>query len=311
LADFDAFGSTLIRATGNAEHLAALGDIPEAPAEADIYRSRGLPWIPPELRSGGAEFERWPGIPSLVTVADIGGEFHAHTTWSDGAGSIEAITSAAADRGYRLLGITDHSHGLGVAGGLSPERLAAQRSEIDAVQNQVGTEIRLLAGAEVEVHRDGSLDYDDETLAALDVVVASLHSGLRQQRAQLTERIERVLNNPNVDIIAHPSGRLIERREGGDFDWDQVFMAAARTDTALEINADPARLDLNVDLAAQAAAWGCLLTINCDAHHPSGFALLEYGVATARKAWLEPSSILNSWPSDEILTWLARRKRPN
>ena len=302
-----AWGSTLVRATGNAAHLERLDDIGIEPSEEAVYAAHGLPLIPPELRSGRQEFDRWSEIPSLVTVADIRGEFHAHTTWSDGAASILEMARAADDRGYEVLGITDHSHGLGVAGGLSVERLTAQRKEIAAAQHEVGKRIRLLAGAEVEVHRDGSLDYADDVLAGLDVVVASLHSGLKRPREELTGRLDRVLRNPNVDIIAHPSGRLIERREGGDFDWDRVYATTAETGTALEIDADPARLDLDPERAARARAAGCLITINCDAHHPSGFAVMEYGVTVARKAWLTKETVLNCWPREDILAWLRSR----
>jgi DNA polymerase (family X) len=299
-----AWGTTLLRATGNAEHLERLGAIPDqAATEEEVYVSRGLPFIPPELRSGREEFERFAEIASLVNLGDIHGEFHAHTTWSDGAASVREMADAAAARGYSLLGITDHSQGLAVARGLDLERLRLQRIEVDDANRE--TAVRLLAGAEVEVHRDGSLDFDDATLGALDVVVASLHSGLRQPRDELTARLIRVLENPNVDIIAHPSGRLIERREGGEFEWDRVFAIAARTGTALEINADPARLDLDPAHAQSASQAGCLISINCDAHHPSGFSLMEYGVAMARRAWLEPDQVLNCWSPARIVEWLS------
>lgn len=301
-----AFGTTLLRATGNEEHLRRLGALPEhAPSEEAIYAARGLPWIPPELRQGDEEFARPGAIASLVQVDDINGEFHAHTTWSDGGASIEEMAEAASRRGYSFLGITDHSHGLGVAGGLDAERLAQQRIELDAASGLAG--VTLLAGAEVEVHRDGRLDFDDEILARLNVVVASLHTGLRQPRDEITSRLIRVLENPHVDIIAHPSGRLIERREGGDFDWNRVFPVAARTGTAMEINADPARLDLDPTLARDASAAGCLITVNCDAHRPEGFDVMEYGIAMARRAWLAPEKILNCWPREEVLGWLAAR----
>ncbi len=304
-----AWGTTLLRATGNAEHLERLGSVPDqAATEEEVYAGHGLPFIPPELRSGREEFERFAEIPSLVTPADIHGEFHTHTTWSDGAASVREMADAAAARGYSLLGITDHSQGLAVAGGLDIERLRLQRIEIDDANRE--TAVRLLAGAEVEVHRDGSLDFDDETLGGLDVVVASLHTGLRQPRAELTARLIRVLENPNVDIIAHPSGRLIERREGGDFEWDRVFAVAAQTGTALEINADPARLDLDPTHAQTASQAGCLISINCDAHHPSGFSLMEYGVAMARRAWLKPDQILNCWSPARIVEWLSPGGRP-
>jgi DNA polymerase (family 10) len=286
-----------------------LGAFPDqAATEEEVYASHGLPFIPPELRTGHEEFERFAEIPSLVTLADINGEFHAHTTWSDGAASVRQMADAAAARGYSVLGITDHSQGLAVAGGLDVERLRLQRIEIDDANGETG--VRVLAGAEVEVHRDGSLDFDEETLAGLDVVVASLHSGLRQPREELMSRLIRVLKNPNVDIIAHPSGRLIERREGGDFDWDHVFAVAAQTGTALEINADPARLDLDPAHAYRASQAGCLITVNCDAHHPSGFSLMEYGVAMARRAWLKPDQILNCWSQVRIAEWLSSRGRP-
>jgi DNA polymerase (family X) len=302
----DRFGTDLIRATGSDSHLSLLGsDLPVASNEAAVYDALGLPWIPPELRQGTNEIERAAEIPGLVEVADINGEFHCHTTWSDGSVSVAEMAAAAAARGYQFLGISDHSYGLGVANGLTPERLQAQRVEIDAV-NAAGT-IRLFASAEVEVHRDGRLDHDAATLAWLDVVIASLHVGLRQPREEVTERLLNTLANPNVDIIAHPSGRLIEQRDGGDFDWDRVFGTAAATGTALEINADPARLDLTSANAERALAAGCLLTINCDAHSPGGFDLMVYGVAVARRAWARPERILNCWSVDRIEAWLANR----
>lgn len=303
----ESWGSTLVRATGNSQHLDHLGRIEQAAIEEEVYAARGMPLIPPELRTGSQEFDRWREISSLVTRSDIRGEFHAHTTWSDGAASIQDMAQAAASRGYVFLGITDHSHGLGVANGLNVERLAEQRAELARAQQEEGDRITLLAGAEVEVHRDGLLDFDDGVLSALDVVVASLHSGLRQPGQQVTDRLERVLRNPNVDIIAHPSGRLIERRDGGDFDWERVFATAAETGTALEINADPARLDLDPERAARASAAGCLITINCDAHHPEGFANIDYGISVARKAWLKKDNVLNCWACEEILDWLRAR----
>lgn len=304
------FGSVLVRATGNSAHLKQLGPIAgDFVTEADAYSARSLPWIPPELRQGTTEFSRWSEISSLVTLDAINGEFHAHTRWSDGTASILDMAEAAAGRGYVFLGITDHSHGLGVAGGLDAARIREQRRELDAINREAS--IRLLAGSEVEVDAEGRLDFSDEELSRLDVVVASLHSGLRQPRSQITDRLVRVLSNPHVDIIAHPSGRLIERREGGDFDWQRVFSVSADTGTALEINADPARLDLDPHLAAHAAAAGCLITINCDAHRPDGFVVMEYGVAMARRAWLTPAQILNCWPREDVMRWLSAHQRPS
>jgi DNA polymerase (family 10) len=301
------WGSTLVRATGNAAHLAKLGDVSPAASEEEVYAAHDLPWIPPELRAGTEEFARSAEIPALVELADINGEFHCHTTWSDGSATVREMAVAAARRGYVFLGITDHSHGLGIAGGLDEARLAAQRLEIAEYDGTDG--VKLLPGSEIEVHRDGTLDFSGEITSSLGVIVASLHSGLRQPREELTARLVSVLHDPNVDIIAHPSGRLIERREGGDFDWPAVFATAAQTGTALEINADPARLDLDPERARAAAEAGCLITINSDAHSPAGFAVMEFGVMVARKAWLRPEQILNCWPRERVLTWLADRDR--
>jgi len=302
------WGSALVRATGSMAHVAQLGSFAvDFPTEQGVYDAVGLPWIPPEIRSGDDEFTRTNEIGDLIGLTDIRGEFHCHSTWSDASASILDMAEAAAARGYEFLSISDHSHGLGIAGGLDPERLRQQRLEIDDVNRKIS--VRVLAGAEVEVHRDGALDFDFDTLAGLDVVVASLHSGLRQPRDEITQRLVRTLDNPNVDIIAHPSGRLIEQREGGDFDWDTVFAEAAQTGTALEINADPARLDLDPHLARRAAAAGCLITINCDAHSQRGFELMEYGIAMARRAWLKPADVLNCGTSDQVIDWLTGRDR--
>lgn len=303
----ETYGSTLVRATGNAKHLDGLGPIREAAAEADVYDRRGLPEIPADLRQGIDEFElaRLGQLDALMQIADVQGEFHCHTTWSDGACSVADMAAAARGRGYRFLGISDHTRGLGVANGLDEIRIREQRGDIQRADGDAG--IRVFAGAEVEVDRNAQLDFSNEVLQELDVVIASLHSGLRQPRAALTERLESVLRNPNVDIIAHPSGRLIERREPGDFHWDRVFAVAAATQTALEINADPSRLDLSSDLARAALAAGCLLTINCDAHQPEGFANLEYGIANARRAGATPDRVLNCWPVARIEEWLAGR----
>jgi DNA polymerase (family 10) len=304
----DRFGSELIRATGNDVHIHMLGNVAESESEEIAYDRLGLPWIPPELRQGKDEIElaRSGALQRLVTIEQVRGEFHCHTLWSDGALSVAEMVDAAKRHGYQFIGISDHTRSLGIANGLDVARLAAQRREIDEANRASG--IRVFASAEVEVSRDGRLDFDDQTLANLDVVIASTHVGLRQPREELTNRLIRVLENRNVDIIAHPSGRLLEQRESGDFDWDRVFATAAATGTALEINADPARLDLSAEHARQALAAGCLLTINCDAHHPDGWSFLEYGIANARKAGARPDQVLNCWPLDRIEAWLRDRR---
>lgn len=302
----ESYGSLLARTTGTPAHLARLGEISDGlAAEEMVYAAVGLPWIPPELRSGDEVFTRLGEIPDLITTADLNGELHAHTTWSDGQATVEEMARSARKRGYTFLGITDHSQSLAVANGLNHGRLLAQRAELHAASSNVG--IPLLAGAEVEVLSDGSMDYPDPVLADLDVVVGSLHGGLRQPRAKLVDRQVRTLRNPHVDILAHPSGRLLERREGGDFDWDITFATAAETGTALEINADPARLDLDPKLARIAAEAGCLITINSDAHWVDGFDTVEFGVMMARKAWLKPAQVLNAWEPERVLLWLRDR----
>ncbi|MGH2534014.1 MAG: DNA polymerase/3'-5' exonuclease PolX [Thermomicrobiales bacterium] len=301
------FGSTLVRATGNVAHLKNLGILQDAGEEEDVYQRAGLPFIPAELRQGGSEFElaRANKLDALITMEDILGEFHCHTTWSDGTGSVGEMADAARRRGYRFLGISDHSRSLGVANGLDEVRIREQRIDINRANADSG--IRVFAGAEVEVHRTGELDFAADVLGNLDVVIASLHSGLRQPRRALTDRLERVLRDGDVDIVAHPSGRLLERREPGDFDWDRALAVAAESGTALEINADPARLDLSAEMAERALAAGCLLTINCDAHHPDGFDNLEFGIATARKGGATPDRVLNCWSIDHIEEWLNSR----
>ena len=307
LAKPESFGSVLLSMTGSPEHLARLGEIPaECPSEEIVYGNAGLPWIPPELRSSAEAFSRLDELGAIITTADLNGELHAHSTWSDGQATIEEMAQSAKGRGYRFLGITDHSQSLGVANGLDRNRLIAQRVELAAASAAIG--IPLLAGAEVEVLSDGSLDYPDAVLAELDVVIGSLHGGLRQPRPKLVDRQLRTLRNPHVDILAHPSGRLLERREGGDFDWDLTFATAAETGTALEINADPARLDLDPGLARQAAEAGCLITINSDSHWVDGFDMVEFGIMMARKAWLKPGNVLNAWEPERVLLWL--RDRP-
>lgn len=309
VVDPSVFGTALIRATGSAEHLALLPDVlPTAPTEEAVYAGLNMEWIAPELRQGLDEVMQAKAgtLPTLLSVGDVRGEFHAHTLWSDGTATILDMVRSAAERGYAFLGVSDHSRALGVANGLDAARLAAQRQEIEKAQRATG--LRVFASCEVEVHRDGSLDFDDHILEALDLVIASTHSGLRQPRDVLTERLLRVIANPHVDIIAHPSGRLVERREGGDFDWNRVFAAAAASRTALEINASPERLDLNHDLARRALEAGCLLTINCDAHSTVGFDALEYGVAVARRAGADPDRIVNCWPIERIEAWLETRQ---
>lgn len=306
-------GTALVVMTGSAGHLARLGGVdalPDAPTEDEVYAALGLPWIAPELREDRGEVEAAQNrrLPRLIEVSDLRGDLHLHSTWSDGAATPLEMALAAAERGYAYLAITDHSGGLGIAGGLRPERLAEQRLEIDGLLGE--SPVRLLAGSEVEVHRDGRLDFDDAILAGLDLVVASLHSGLRQSSEEFTERLLATIRNPHTDIIAHPTGRLVERRQGADIDWPPVYAAARETATVLEINSDPMRLDMDDVHARGALEAGCLLSIDSDAHHPSSLSLVRFGIGVARRAWVEPQQVVNTWPLDDLLAWLRDRTVP-
>ncbi len=272
--------------------------------EAEVYATLGLPWIPPELREDRGEFDG--PLPELITMDDIRGDLQMHSTWSDGANSIAELAEAAMARGLAYILVTDHSQSLGVAGGLSADELRRQGDEIRALNGQLGGKFRVLTGVETEIKADGSLDYPDELLAELDLVIASLHTGLRTGRERTTERMLAAIRNPHVDIIAHPTGRLIGRREGADLDMAAIFQAAAETDTALEINADFRRLDLSDIHARRAVELGVKLTIGSDAHEAGNVGALAYGVATARRGWVTAADVINTWPLTELLAWAKR-----
>jgi DNA polymerase (family 10) len=281
--------------------------------EEELYHFLGLEWIPPELREGRGEIEaaRTGSLPSLLTEADILGEVHGHSTWSDGTASIAEMAAAARRRGYRYWVVSDHSVGLGIVGGLDDERLRQQAEEIRRLNAQwaaEGSDFRLLQGIEVEILADGSLGLPDEVLARLDVVVASIHSSLRQDRATITARCLRAVRNPYVHVLGHPTGRLLGKREPTDIDLEAVLQACAETGTAVEINANPARLDLNDIHARRAVELGCQIVINTDAHAPTEFDLLTYGVAMARRAWLSAAAVLNTQPLEALLARLKGRR---
>jgi DNA polymerase (family 10) len=274
--------------------------------EAEVYEVLGLPCIPPELREDRGEFDA--PLPALIKMDDVRGDLQMHSTWSDGANSIFEIARAALVRGLEYILITDHSQSLGVASGLSVEDLRRQRAEIDALNERLGKNLdfRVLAGAEVEIKADGSLDYPDEVLAGLDLVLASLHSGLRSGREKTTERMLSAIRNPHVDVIAHPTGRLIGQRDGADLDMEAIFQVAAESGTALEINADYRRLDLSDAHARRAVELGVKLTIGSDAHEADGVGQLAYGVATARRGWVRAADVINTWPLEQVLDWAKR-----
>lgn len=297
------------------------GDAPEGEqrffdGEADLYAFLGLDWMPPEMRENRGEIQlaRAHKLPTLVTLGDIRGEVHGHTTWSDGTADIAEMAEAARSRGYAYWSVSDHSVGLGMVGGLDAERLQAQAAEIAQLNGQwaeQGVDFRLLRGSEVEILADGSLGLPDEAMAELDVVVASIHSGLRQDRETITARCLKAVCNPHVDILGHPTGRIIGSRPPSELDVERVLQACAETGTVVEINAHPSRLDLNDIYARRAVELGCKIAINSDAHERNGMEMMDYGIATARRAWLRPEDVINTYPLDKMLGFLKdRRAKP-
>ncbi len=276
--------------------------------EEEVYATLGLPWIPPELREDWGEIEaaRQGHLPTLLTLDDIRGDLHMHTTASDGRLSLREMVEGARARGYAFIAITDHSQSLGMVNGLTVERLRAQQEEIRALQAEYD-DMLILHGAEVEIKADGTLDYPDEVLAELDIVIASLHTALRQPREQVTQRLLKAIRNPHVDIIGHPTGRLLLKREGADLDMDVILRAAAESGTVLELNAAPERLDLDPVYVRQAIEYGCLIAIDTDAHHTDDFDNLRYGVWQARRGWAEARHVLNTRPREAFEAWLAQR----
>ena len=290
------------------------------PTEEAAYAFLELPYIPPELREDEGEIEAalQSRLPGLIEQADLRGDCHTHSEWSDGVHSIEVMAEACRRRGYAYQVLTDHSISLAIASGLAPDRVEEQRAIIAELNARFEQEerdgtappetpaegFRLLHGCELEIRADGRLDYDDKLLARFDVVVASLHVSRRQPRAELTQRTLTAIHSPHVDIVAHPAGRMIQTRDDLDLDWDTVFTEAAWTGTALEMNGSPHRLDLSVERARRALAAGCVLTIDSDAHKTAELDFVRWGISQARRAWVEPVNVLNTRSRDELLAWV-------
>jgi len=277
--------------------------------EEEVYETLGLPWVPPELREDRGEVQAAKAnkLPKLIQVKDIKADLQVHSTWSDGKLSMLEMARAAAKRGIKVIAFTDHSVSLGVTGGLSMDDHKKQAAEIKKIQKQLGDEILVLHATEVEIKADGSLDYPDEFLANLDLVLASLHTSLRQPREKVTQRVINAIRNTHVDIIGHPTGRLIPDREGADLDMEAILQAAAETGVALEINAHPSRLDLDDAYARRAKELGIPISINTDSHSEEDLDNLFYGVAIARRAWLARSDVINAWSTKKLLDWLKKR----
>jgi DNA polymerase (family 10) len=276
--------------------------------EEDIYRALGLSYIPPEMRENMGEIEAAEKgeIPRLIEEKDIRGTFHCHSTYSDGANSIEEMAKAARDLGWEYLGIADHSKSAAYAGGLTEARVKEQLREIDDLNSRLKS-FRIFKGNEVDILPDGTLDYSDKVLAMFDYVVASVHSKFKMTESEMTKRITKALKNKYVTMLGHPTGRLLLTREGYPVDMIEVINVAADHGKAIEINAHPLRLDLDWRLCKYAKEKGVLIPINPDAHNVDGLKDVFYGVGIARKGWLEKKNVVNAWNVAEVSKWLGVR----
>jgi DNA polymerase (family 10) len=289
--------------------------------EEDAYAFLGLPFIEPELREDEGEIEAALAgrLPDLIGLEDLTGDLHSHSDWSDGTHTIEVMAEVARRRGHAYQVLTDHSQSLAIARGLAPDRVEQQREIIAQLNERYAREeaegtapsetppegFRLLHGCELEIRADGELDYPDELLARFDLVVASVHVSRRQSKAELTRRTLNGIRSPHVDVIAHPSGRMIGARDDLDLDWDTVYGEAARTGTVLEMNGSPHRLDLAVERARRAVGMGVTLAVDSDAHKIAEFDHLRWGITQARRAWVEPRHVLNTRSRADVLAWVA------
>jgi DNA polymerase (family 10) len=274
--------------------------------EAAVYAALNLPFVPAALREDRGEIEAAVAgtLPELVQQSDIQGDVHIHTSATDGTATIEAMALAAMARGYAYMAITDHSQSLAVANGLTVERLRMQIKSIREVSERLAFPI--LTGTECDIKADGSMDFPDAALSELDIVIGSVHSRFAMSEEEMTARIVKAIENPNVDVIAHPTGRLINQRDPYALDMEAVIRAAARTGTALEINSFPERQDLNDVHARMAKEHGVRIAINTDAHAPEHLDLISYGINVAQRAWLEKKDVINSSSLKELLAWLTR-----
>ncbi|UCD27884.1 MAG: DNA polymerase/3'-5' exonuclease PolX [Planctomycetota bacterium] len=274
--------------------------------EAGIYKKLGLKFIPPELREDRGEIECKGNLPDLIGLDDIQGDLHVHCTASDGRNTVEQLAAAAQKRGYKYIGITDHSKSSAIANGLSADELLESVENIRKVNKKLKG-VAVLAGTEVDILADGSLDYPDKVLAKLDWVIASIHSAQGQGRDRITKRSIAALENPYVHALGHPSGRLLGQRDAMDLDWEKVISKAAQTNTALELNCSWQRLDLNDLHVRQAMEAGCWIVICTDAHDIEQLGQIDYGIQTARRGWATKSRVLNAMPITKIKKWLSAK----
>ena len=328
MVEHDSFGSLLQYFTGSKQHNIALrtreqkrglklseygitdtrtNKLEKFATEEKFYRRLGLQYIPPELREDQGEIElaEKGAIPELIALSDIKGDIHVHSNWSDGHDSIEAMAQAAKAIGYQYLAITDHSAGRGIAHGLNEERLRQQIDEIKRLNGQL-KDIRIFTGTEVDIRADGSIDLPEKLLADLDVVIAAIHSAMTQSEEQITKRILGAIENPHIDVIAHPTCRLLGEREPVAVDLEAVFRAAVKYNKALEINAMPSRLDLKDIHVYRARELGVKLVMGTDAHSTAQLGFMRFGVGVARRGWCQPEHILNARPVQEMLAFLRK-----
>ncbi len=328
IVEHDSFGSLLQYFTGSKQHNISLrergrrqglklseygitdldtGRLEKFVTEEEFYRRQGLQYIPPEIREAQGELERAQEgtLPGLVELSDVKGDLHIHTDWSDGHNSIEDMVQTAMNLGYQYIAITDHSAGRGIAHGLDGERVRRQIAEIKTLNEKLDG-IHVLAGIEVDIRADGSLDLPHEVLSALDIVIAAVHSAMTQSEEKMTRRVLSAVENPDIDIIAHPTCRLLGEREPVAIDLEVVCRAAARENKVLEINAMPDRLDLNDVHAFRARDLGARLAIGTDAHSINHLRLMRFGIGVARRAWCEPQNILNTSSWNELRAFLSR-----
>ena len=327
----ESFGAALQYFTGSKAHNVALRerakrmgykiseyglfsiDDPEEPVaganEEDIYRLLNLSWVPPEIRENRGEIDKAQEdqLPELIQLEDIRGDLHMHTTATDGRNSITEMAVAARKVGYEYVAITDHSKALAMTGGLDEKALARQNKEIEKVFSKL-KKIKILKGIEVDILDDGKLDLDDEALAQLDVVIASIHSRFNLSRKEMTLRICRALENPHVNILAHPTGRLLTKREPYPVDMEQVIKTARENRVCLEINAYPARLDLSDIHCLMARDQGVLISINSDSHSDTMLDYMQYGIFTARRGWLEAKDVINTYPLKKLKKVLEKKE---
>lgn len=283
------------------------GEIKTFSTEEEFYAHFDLPHFPPEIREDGTEVEKYRKDTKLISLQDIKGDLHMHSTWSDGAFTISEMAEACRLRGYQYMAITDHSQYLKVANGLTPERLKAQREEIDKLNEQYD-DFKILAGVEMDILPDGTLDYSDDVLDGMDFVIASIHSSFSQPQDVIMKRLKTALDHHRVHMIAHPTGRLIGKRSGYEPDVEMLIQLAKETDTVLELNANPNRLDLSAEHIRKAHEAGVKVAINTDAHNLDMLEDMKTGVSTAIKGWVKAENVINTWDLDELQSFLKKKE---